>query len=527
MRPRTNSILALCAALMMACVSAAHAQKIAVEQQLARLEAEKSPSIAECAYTQFGCLTAAEEHAGMDPAKWAGAPGRQANFLGMYGRGRGDLGKIKEIVCAAGSVAEANETLRKAGFPDVQLQPAAGFATVAILKWQSEWTIKGAKTALKAENGESYDGVRMDAKAVKFYVAGDQVVAEIPVRNGDFVYITEAGATAKPLVESAKIHNALQPLADGGFTGLIFPKFEIRTRLDHTWMLGINNKDRHGEPVQIQQAVQEVRFSLDENGAKAESASAMQMGKGLSVSKTLTIDGPALAWVYRPGLRYQIVAGWANYDSWSKPGSTMTASADARDRGVRPQIEILDDISTRFGSNIWDEPAQVFQMYVETEKTRIFSLSVHQMSDTCFLYGVGSPNELRGKPLNRYVAGNGNDFNRFTAEWPEFDAIYREVIAALAAQKLPDFRRWKPEVVRNAFDAIFDNEKDCAAWLERAEYDVNRANPGVQFVSTPIERFKAKPVNGYASYRLEQKGRRPKLVLITTLEPYVQFDPGK
>jgi hypothetical protein len=239
----------------------------------------------------------------------------------MYKRGREDLAKIKEIVASAGTVNEVNATLREANRGAAQFLIADDrFTTIGTIWLAPKW--KTRRTTFRAENGQTYDGFTLDANTVKFYTAGNgQVVAEIPVQNGDFVYITKfATSTTKPLVESAKLHNALQPLADSAYDGLVFPRSNPQTSILRDWVLGIRNKGRKGNFVQIDQAVSDVRIWFDEGNP----APITQPAK---TNRPLVVDGPYLAWVYRPGLRYLLLAAWVSYDSWHKSASTASPGA--------------------------------------------------------------------------------------------------------------------------------------------------------------------------------------------------------
>src|SRR6266704_3173137 len=81
-----------------------------------------------------------------------------------------------------------------------------------------------------------------------------------------------------------------------------------------------------GEPVKITQALQETHLAMNQEGARAKSAVALEVRITSTYSKTdLVIDGPVLVWFQRPGLTKPRFVGYITEEDWKNPGEIKGA----------------------------------------------------------------------------------------------------------------------------------------------------------------------------------------------------------
>jgi hypothetical protein len=262
-----------------------------------------------------------------------------------------DLARIPELKAwAAMSADELNAILKREGF-EIQLTrwPIDGrnFGVVAILDVTVEWIEAGdgtkqirhrtaggqhdhATPAYPAFELSAYQN-RLELLAVS---GSDQPLIRIPTKSGDVVCIhvtPDAGLDTFGLYDAVtRISAAAKPDPDtyGEVLDVTIPKVKLRQQVDISWMEGmhIGRTTPQGDPdhFDLQEAKQEVRFVMNERGARAKTATAMA-ARSLSVGNPLLhvrIDNDFLLWIERPGVATPVFVGYfAKDDSWSDPGS--------------------------------------------------------------------------------------------------------------------------------------------------------------------------------------------------------------
>ena len=91
------------------------------------------------------------------------------------------------------------------------------------------------------------------------------------------------------------------------YSAVVLPQVrQIEVAFDLKVLEGLRITDREGATWRITEAVQQIKFHLDEYGCGVKSAAAAIMSKGLT--PTYVVDGPFLIWARRPGVELPLFA---------------------------------------------------------------------------------------------------------------------------------------------------------------------------------------------------------------------------
>jgi hypothetical protein len=100
------------------------------------------------------------------------------------------------------------------------------------------------------------------------------------------------------------------------FEGVQFPMVDLDVYPDISLIQGLGI----GAGYHVGTALQQTRFRMNEHGARAQSASAMAISRGISrVVPPHVINRPFLLWIKRDGLDFPIFASLLCEDVWSEP----------------------------------------------------------------------------------------------------------------------------------------------------------------------------------------------------------------
>jgi len=247
-----------------------------------------------------------------------------------------DLAKIPEMKgWASHDANELNKILVENGF-DIRLTPWPNdpytFGVVAILDITVEWQQSGKKIDIytKWEDKQSqqkFPGFKLDADANDIQclsVPGtDRPVVKIYTKSGDVVCLHVTGLEPNlyglyDLVQDLQTQAKPNDIYDGLKTVTI-PMIKLRQQVDISWLQGLNLKDYY-----IAQAMQEVRFVMNEHGAHAKTATAVSMRNFCALPGGITnvvIDDDFLFWIERPGVATPVFVGYFTKADWKDPGS--------------------------------------------------------------------------------------------------------------------------------------------------------------------------------------------------------------
>jgi hypothetical protein len=227
-----------------------------------------------------------------------------------------------------------NEILTQNGFT-IQLAPfeKPNVGIVALQDVVVKWMQEGQKAPIHAD-GKEYEGVSL-YEHVSFYTKGENnnlVIAELRTKTDDKVYFVvqrdkplfedsvEESVVAQSVMDyHAALHNNTYAQSNH-FDGVIFPMIMYNKQPSIEWILDLEI----GSYV-IAQALQEVIFKMNEKGAQAKAATALELKFTMApgpypVTETLIVDKPFLVWIERPGVSMPIFADYMLKQYWSNPG---------------------------------------------------------------------------------------------------------------------------------------------------------------------------------------------------------------
>jgi len=278
-----------------------------------------------CLVPIAGCLIAAESQIG--GTDWKASNSQQKRFLAdHYAASRGEVAALPEVESIASKKAsDINEFLAARGF-SIQLPEfdpnSLSFGVASVFKLLLEWIRPG--TITKVRDGR-YPAVLLKNDLAYFHSKrAKNPIVSIEAKNGDQVFMTAYADPPKgfdllKLVEdiSGSLNQA------GGFDGVVFPMIDYDEMIDISWIQGLSVTAESG-PWEIERALQQTKFRMNEVGAKVESAVAMGIRYACCAGEPnppVVIDQPFLLWITRPGLSHPLFVAFFTESHWKKPKS--------------------------------------------------------------------------------------------------------------------------------------------------------------------------------------------------------------
>jgi len=254
------------------------------------------------------------------------------------------------------NAATLNKILRDNGF-SIQLQEFANAQSIGIVAIQNiivKWIEKAEQKSIQSGK-QKYPGFSLDEHKmnVSFYTSSAHnehqtdphiVIAEIPTQSSDKVYCAvkvttnNNGTIVIPFFDEKDTisdHNTMhtinalqQPLHDmqyekiERYNAIQIPMITYQEQPSLEWLLKLQ---LHGH--EVAQALQEVIFKMNDIGAQAKAAVAIELMKSMApslkkpVKEPLIVNQPFLLWIERPGMPLPIFAAYLQYKYWSNPGS--------------------------------------------------------------------------------------------------------------------------------------------------------------------------------------------------------------
>ncbi len=232
--------------------------------------------------------------------------------------------------CVSEDVALVNRFLRDNGFT-IQLKEKGGgdakdgcakdgIAVASILDLALTWKKAGKKTTLSVED-KSYPAVFMKQGYTVQRTSDGHDILSIDAKNGDKVYMTQAD---KPL-GGFELLDTIEQIASldkkettKSYTGVKFPMVELSQQEDVSWLLGLWYDS--SPEWEVVQALQETRFAMNEKGAHAQSAVAVEIVlRCIPTKPCFVIDKPFYLWIERPGMSVPLFAGYIDMADWKEP----------------------------------------------------------------------------------------------------------------------------------------------------------------------------------------------------------------
>ena len=273
--------------------------------------------------TTVAALEAASEFAG--PVDYLAINQKQEWLVKRYGAYKNALRSIPELEAWAKLTAEElNEILEKRGF-SIRLDPwipnPDAFGTLGILDYTLTWFEPGLPTKICDEKYEAFTLNELSIVKSSEILGNQNPLVELRTQTDDIVKIIKSDEPkdefeVTEIIET--IRNA-EHTPSKNFTKVKIPKVHYSQETDMDWLCGFSSGS-----TSVVAALQEVRFGMNEIGARAKEATALSMIRGLPPKPVeYVFDEPFLIWVERPGVNVPIFQAWIGEDDWKDPGDLL------------------------------------------------------------------------------------------------------------------------------------------------------------------------------------------------------------
>jgi hypothetical protein len=223
---------------------------------------------------------------------------------------------------ASRSIAELNRLLEQAGYP-IRLAQGQGndFGAVAFQDVSVQWQQLGTARPIHL-GGIEYHGFVLKGDAVKIGRSDrhPKPIAVITTANGDTVSMTRVNQvlnTWQLLDLYTTLSESKLGKDDSSYEGVHVPKVCLDQEVDLSWLEGLALQGSE-DGGRVSQAKQFTRLRMNEFGARAASGFAVAVMR--SMPSYLTMDGPFVLIMERPGVKTPTFLGVIDTDSFKDPG---------------------------------------------------------------------------------------------------------------------------------------------------------------------------------------------------------------
>jgi hypothetical protein len=279
-------------------------------------------------YPIAAALKEAEEFV-IDSSGWNPVKIIQRNFLErFYTPCREEIPTIEEIESVAHIDVEViNKWLKEHDF-DIQLDhfDENGFGVAAMLGLFGLWLAKGIRTSVVREDGSTYPGVRMDT-GFSFNTVGGSTNLVVALETGDqdVVYMMMADKVPSGFDMVTHVEEILQNMTpvERDYEAIVFPMIDLNEEGELEWLINLQlmiPQDRFPFYF-IQQALQQTRLKMNQEGYRVKSVAAMaaMLGAASPEVPPYIINRPFIMWITRPGLSKPLFVAYLNTDVWKDP----------------------------------------------------------------------------------------------------------------------------------------------------------------------------------------------------------------
>jgi hypothetical protein len=277
--------------------------------------------------TLVGALEATVEFIGAPPA-WEAQNDQQVELMRRYGAYRDALPDLPELRCWAKRTAqELNAILRDEGF-DIRLTPWGPsddrFGAVSIV----DITVMWPQVGTVAPDIDGHPAFRLDADAIAScaIVEGhEHPIVRLRTQGDEVVCITihdEPPGSFELVAAVARLRDA-DVLDQRGYAGVVLPMVDLDAQPDLDWLREIATDSPTG-PWLVMQALQQVRFGMNQHGARAKEATAVDVGSA-APPRDYVVDAPFVIWFERSGVDVALFQAHVGTDDWKDPGGFIRA----------------------------------------------------------------------------------------------------------------------------------------------------------------------------------------------------------
>lgn len=221
-----------------------------------------------------------------------------------------------------------NKFAKDNGF-NIQLEPFSSkyeFGSVSILDVILKWKEKGKKTVLEINAGPcscfqtKYNAAKLKNNFEIIKTKYEHPIVKIYSQGNDTVYLTIADKAINKYEEMIDKINTLKSFLNKEveplyYDNLIFPCVNLNQEVNIGWLLHLEETTGWF----IDQAKQQTKFKMDEEGARVESCVLLAFSKGIrSMINDYKIDKPFYIWIERKGATLPIFSGYITQEDWVK-----------------------------------------------------------------------------------------------------------------------------------------------------------------------------------------------------------------
>lgn len=271
------------------------------------------------------CLLKAEENIGLNRV-WHGVNTLQDLFVGDYfDMCKAGIIGLEDAIQSIFSFSadEINRFLAEKGF-SIQLDPLEDneFGVASVLDILLSWQSPGKKCLIQS-SGQSFDGVELKGGVDFCSSRNFPTVVKIRTQSKDCLYLAIPDCEPDGDVEMMSYAKELMTTRFFGsaYDGVRFPMVNYDQVVDISWLLGLRTNASNGDEVYISQAHQQSKLRINEFGARAESAVALGVTRGICMNSFYTIDKPFMAVIVRDGVPCPVFVAYVTPEDWKNPGS--------------------------------------------------------------------------------------------------------------------------------------------------------------------------------------------------------------
>jgi len=290
-----------------------------------------SASSSASTYPIMAAILSANGYLGQD-YRWCHQNDLQETFLKSFHESKHEVSRLSELISSIASqdASAINSFLQARGF-SIQLQPFAGprsFGVASVLDVLVKWMKPGKEKSIE-RGGVQYPAVKLENVSVVSSSKHEHPIVRLvtqPRWVGEEImvfmtpYSGRLGNQFEMMSAANKLSTCLSPVNE--FNSVIFPMVNMNQKVDIGWIVGLSTED---DRFCVEQALQQNKLRINQFGARAQSAVAMEMRSMSFERGEFTIDQPFLVWFVKDGCSQPLFAAHVCESDWKDPGDLSVA----------------------------------------------------------------------------------------------------------------------------------------------------------------------------------------------------------